>query len=73
MIAWELCWGRGPLAPGSSAVREDGSFFRSLSEVPYRLATMSSEFLAELHWDDGFAIPVANEENKILEDQVRIR
>ncbi|XP_073752872.1 coiled-coil domain-containing protein 39 isoform X3 [Callorhinus ursinus] len=31
---------------------------------------MSSEFLAELHWDDGFAIPVANEENKILEDQL---
>ncbi|EPY81931.1 coiled-coil domain containing 39-like protein [Camelus ferus] len=30
---------------------------------------MSSEFLAELHWEDGFAIPVANEENKILEDQ----
>uniref|UniRef100_A0A673V4C8 Coiled-coil domain-containing protein 39 n=1 Tax=Suricata suricatta TaxID=37032 RepID=A0A673V4C8_SURSU len=31
---------------------------------------MSSEFLAELHWDDGFAIPVANEENKILENQL---
>ncbi|XP_054436930.1 coiled-coil domain-containing protein 39 [Pteronotus mesoamericanus] len=31
---------------------------------------MSSEFLAELHWDDGFAIPVANKENKILEDQL---
>ncbi|XP_044111052.1 coiled-coil domain-containing protein 39 isoform X2 [Neovison vison] len=31
---------------------------------------MSSEFLAELHWDDGFAIPVANEENKILEDEL---
>lgn len=32
---------------------------------------MSSEFLSELHWEDGFAIPVANQENKILEDQVR--
>ncbi|XP_058151372.1 coiled-coil domain-containing protein 39 [Dasypus novemcinctus] len=31
---------------------------------------MSSEFLAELHWEDGFAIPVANEENRILEDQL---
>uniref|UniRef100_A0A8D2B0R3 Coiled-coil domain-containing protein 39 n=1 Tax=Sciurus vulgaris TaxID=55149 RepID=A0A8D2B0R3_SCIVU len=31
---------------------------------------MSSEFLAELHWEDGFAIPVANEENKALEDQL---
>ncbi|GAB5576639.1 coiled-coil domain-containing protein 39 [Prionailurus iriomotensis] len=31
---------------------------------------MSNEFLAELHWDDGFAIPVANEENRILEDQL---
>ncbi|XP_037695828.1 coiled-coil domain-containing protein 39 isoform X2 [Choloepus didactylus] len=31
---------------------------------------MSSEFLAELHWEEGFAIPVANEENKILEDQL---
>ncbi|XP_076788392.1 coiled-coil domain-containing protein 39 isoform X2 [Arvicanthis niloticus] len=31
---------------------------------------MSSEFLSELHWEDGFAIPVANQENKILEDQL---
>ncbi|XP_036099310.1 coiled-coil domain-containing protein 39 [Molossus molossus] len=31
---------------------------------------MSSEFLAELQWEDGFAIPVANQENKILEDQL---
>uniref|UniRef100_G3SKJ1 Coiled-coil domain-containing protein 39 n=1 Tax=Gorilla gorilla gorilla TaxID=9595 RepID=G3SKJ1_GORGO len=31
---------------------------------------MSSEVLAELHWEDGFAIPVANEENKLLEDQL---
>ncbi|XP_037586490.1 coiled-coil domain-containing protein 39 [Cebus imitator] len=31
---------------------------------------MSSEFLAELRWEDGFAIPVANEENKMLEDQL---
>ncbi|XP_008140566.2 coiled-coil domain-containing protein 39 [Eptesicus fuscus] len=31
---------------------------------------MSSDFLAELHWDDGFAIPVANQENKLLEDQL---
>ncbi|XP_069928568.1 coiled-coil domain-containing protein 39 [Oryctolagus cuniculus] len=31
---------------------------------------MSSEFLAELPWEDGFAIPVANEENKLLEDEL---
>uniref|UniRef100_A0A8C6CPZ5 Coiled-coil domain-containing protein 39 n=1 Tax=Moschus moschiferus TaxID=68415 RepID=A0A8C6CPZ5_MOSMO len=31
---------------------------------------MSSEFLAELRWEDGFAIPVANEENKTLEEQL---
>ncbi|KAL1777520.1 coiled-coil domain-containing protein 39 [Sigmodon hispidus] len=31
---------------------------------------MSSEFLSELHWEDGFAIPVANQENKMLEDQL---
>ncbi|ELK25442.1 Coiled-coil domain-containing protein 39 [Myotis davidii] len=31
---------------------------------------MSSDFLSGLHWDDGFAIPVANQENKILEDQL---
>ncbi|XP_006884213.1 PREDICTED: coiled-coil domain-containing protein 39-like [Elephantulus edwardii] len=31
---------------------------------------MSSEFLAELQWEDGFAIPVANEENKQLEEQL---
>lgn len=32
---------------------------------------MSSEFLSELPWEDGFAIPVANQENKMLEDEVR--
>ncbi|XP_027443289.2 coiled-coil domain-containing protein 39 isoform X3 [Zalophus californianus] len=52
------------LAPGNPSEALD------LSEVPYPFAIMSSEFLAELHWDDGFAIPVANEENKILEDQL---
>ncbi|XP_023563318.1 coiled-coil domain-containing protein 39 [Octodon degus] len=31
---------------------------------------MSSEFLAELHWENGFALPVANECNKKLEDQL---
>ncbi|XP_007518295.1 coiled-coil domain-containing protein 39 [Erinaceus europaeus] len=31
---------------------------------------MSSEFLEELPWEDGFAIPVANDENKALEDQL---
>lgn len=57
----------------SRAIREGGFFLHSLSEVRYPFAIMSSEFLAELHWDDGFAIPVANEENKILEDKVSIR
>lgn len=57
----------------SQAIREGGSFLPTLSEVLYPFAIMSSEFLAELHWDDGFAIPVANEENRILEDQVRVR
>nr|XP_020836479.1 coiled-coil domain-containing protein 39 isoform X2 [Phascolarctos cinereus] len=28
---------------------------------------MSRDFLAELHWEDGFAIPVADERNKELE------
>ncbi|XP_027731702.1 coiled-coil domain-containing protein 39 isoform X2 [Vombatus ursinus] len=28
---------------------------------------MSRDFLAELHWEDGFAIPVADEHNKELE------
>uniref|UniRef100_A0A8C5KVA7 Coiled-coil domain-containing protein 39 n=1 Tax=Jaculus jaculus TaxID=51337 RepID=A0A8C5KVA7_JACJA len=31
---------------------------------------MSSEFLAELRWEDGFAIPVANQENKTLEERL---
>ncbi|XP_019061888.1 coiled-coil domain-containing protein 39 isoform X1 [Fukomys damarensis] len=31
---------------------------------------MSREFLAELHWEDGFALPVANAGNKMLEDQL---
>ncbi|XP_030072653.1 coiled-coil domain-containing protein 39 [Microcaecilia unicolor] len=34
---------------------------------------MSSEVLAELEWDDGFAIPVANAENKALEDELKIK
>ncbi|XP_053316175.1 coiled-coil domain-containing protein 39 [Spea bombifrons] len=31
---------------------------------------MSREVLAELNWADGFAIPVANSENKALEDEM---
>ncbi|EHB09713.1 Coiled-coil domain-containing protein 39 [Heterocephalus glaber] len=31
---------------------------------------MSREFLAELHWEDGFALPVSNEGNKMLENQL---
>lgn len=29
------------------------------------------DILKELGWDDGFRIPVANEENKRLEEEVR--
>ena len=29
------------------------------------------EVLTELGWDDGFRIPIANEENKRLEEEVR--
>nr|XP_014341535.1 PREDICTED: coiled-coil domain-containing protein 39 isoform X2 [Latimeria chalumnae] len=32
---------------------------------------MTSAILAEVNWDEGFAIPVANEENKALEDQLQ--
>lgn len=39
--------------------------------APVPFAIMNSEFLAELQWEDGFAIPVANKENKMLEDQVK--
>ncbi|XP_044523713.1 coiled-coil domain-containing protein 39 [Gracilinanus agilis] len=31
---------------------------------------MSQDFLAELHWEDGFAIPVANDHNKALENKL---
>ncbi|KAM8770786.1 coiled-coil domain-containing protein 39 [Rhynchonycteris naso] len=31
---------------------------------------MNKEFLAELNWENGFAIPVASKENKILERQL---
>ncbi|XP_074154367.1 LOW QUALITY PROTEIN: coiled-coil domain-containing protein 39 [Sminthopsis crassicaudata] len=31
---------------------------------------MSNDFLAELHWEDGFAIPVADEPNKELENKL---
>lgn len=36
-------------------------------------ATMSRAVLAEIAWDDCFAIPVANEENKALEDELQRR
>lgn len=29
------------------------------------------EVLTELGWDDGFHVPVANEENKRLEEEVK--
>ncbi|KAI7809395.1 coiled-coil domain-containing protein 39 [Triplophysa rosa] len=32
---------------------------------------MSDSLLAEIDWDEGFAIPVANAENKTLEEEVR--
>nr|XP_033814754.1 coiled-coil domain-containing protein 39 isoform X3 [Geotrypetes seraphini] len=32
---------------------------------------MSDSILVELEWDDGFAIPVANAENKVLEDELK--
>uniref|UniRef100_A0A8C5R1E6 Coiled-coil domain-containing protein 39 n=1 Tax=Leptobrachium leishanense TaxID=445787 RepID=A0A8C5R1E6_9ANUR len=32
---------------------------------------MSREVLAELNWADGFAIPVANVENKVLEEEMQ--
>ncbi|KAJ8793867.1 hypothetical protein J1605_019131 [Eschrichtius robustus] len=57
----------------SRAIREGGSYLCTFPEVPYLFVIMSSEFLAELNWEEGFAIPVANEENKILEDLVSIR
>ncbi|XP_064928992.1 coiled-coil domain-containing protein 39 isoform X2 [Columba livia] len=31
----------------------------------------TASVLAELHWDDGYAIPVANAENKALEDELQ--
>lgn len=31
---------------------------------------MSDSLLAEIDWDEGFAIPVANAENKTLEEEV---
>lgn len=30
----------------------------------------TASVLAELRWDDGYAVPVANAENKALEDEV---
>lgn len=33
--------------------------------------TNIDEILKDLGWDDGFRIPVANEENKRLEEEVR--
>ena len=31
---------------------------------------MSDAILSELEWDDGLAIPIANAENKQLEEEV---
>ncbi|XP_064021652.1 coiled-coil domain-containing protein 39 [Pogoniulus pusillus] len=31
----------------------------------------TASVLAELHWDDGYAVPVANAENKLLEDELQ--
>lgn len=33
---------------------------------------MSNILLSEVGWDEGFAIPVANAENKGLEDEVSV-
>lgn len=33
---------------------------------------MSNAMLSEMDWDEGLAIPVANAENKALEDEVSL-
>ena len=32
---------------------------------------MASSILSEIEWDDGLAFPISNDENKLLEDEVR--
>lgn len=57
------CQGPGDARPG-----------RALRASPAGMDSVGSRstasVLAELHWDDGYAIPVANAENKALEDEV---
>lgn len=46
-------------------------FTNQLSEkLLWFTVVMSSALLSEVGWDEGFAIPVANAENKALEDEV---
>lgn len=37
-----------------------------------RGVSSTASVLAELDWDDGFAIPVASAENKALEEEARM-
>lgn len=48
---------RGPSAPLPAAMESTGS-------------SSAASVLAELQWDDGYAVPMASAENKALEDEV---
>lgn len=48
---------RGPSAPLPAAMESTSS-------------SSAASVLAELQWDDGYAVPMASAENKALEDEV---
>lgn len=69
------------LHPGSLYPKQYTTFFRrrilvnksseSLSLISSKMSRGTNSILSEIEWDEGLSMPVANAENKALEDQVK--
>ena len=70
------------LHPGSLYPKQYTTFFRrrilvnifteNIHHTPAKMSRGTNSILSEIEWDEGLSMPVANAENKVLEDQVKI-
>lgn len=47
-------------------------FLTELNSFPTKMSRGTNSILSEIEWDEGLSMPVANVENKAMEDQVHI-
>lgn len=71
------------LHPGSLYPKQYTTFFRrrilvnifteNTHHTPAKMSRGTNSILSEIEWDEGLSMPVANAENKVLEDQVKLK